>query len=79
MHIIAHRGASAYEPENTLRAFERALALGADMITALGQQGFEVVIWHEERVEELRYLVQLPAWGICTDTPDVLAQVLRQR
>jgi glycerophosphoryl diester phosphodiesterase len=29
---IAHRGASAYEPENTLRAFERAIALGAEMI-----------------------------------------------
>lgn len=28
---IAHRGASAYEPENTLRAFERAIELGADM------------------------------------------------
>lgn len=29
--IVAHRGASAYEPENTLRAFERAIELGADM------------------------------------------------
>jgi glycerophosphoryl diester phosphodiesterase len=28
---IAHRGASDYEPENTLRAFRRAIALGADM------------------------------------------------
>jgi len=32
IHNIAHRGASAYEPENTLRAFERAIALGATMI-----------------------------------------------
>jgi glycerophosphoryl diester phosphodiesterase len=30
--IIAHRGASAYEKENTLMAFEKAIALGADMI-----------------------------------------------
>lgn len=29
---IAHRGASAYTPENTLPAFEQALELGADMI-----------------------------------------------
>ncbi len=29
---IAHRGASAYEPENTLRAFELALAMDATMI-----------------------------------------------
>jgi glycerophosphoryl diester phosphodiesterase len=30
--VIAHRGASAEAPENTLRAFRRALALGADGI-----------------------------------------------
>jgi glycerophosphoryl diester phosphodiesterase len=28
---VAHRGASAYEPENTLRAYQRAIELGADM------------------------------------------------
>jgi len=32
LRIIAHRGASAYEPENTLRSFERAVAQGADWI-----------------------------------------------
>jgi len=30
--IVAHRGASAEAPENTLAAFERAIQLGADMI-----------------------------------------------
>ena len=30
--IIAHRGASGYEPENTLRAFELAIKQRADMI-----------------------------------------------
>ncbi len=30
--IIAHRGASAYVPENTLRAFQRAIEQGAQMI-----------------------------------------------
>ncbi len=30
--IIAHRGASAYEKENTIEAFEKALAMDADMI-----------------------------------------------
>jgi len=29
---IAHRGASGYEPENTIRAFEKAIELGVDMI-----------------------------------------------
>jgi glycerophosphoryl diester phosphodiesterase len=32
MRIVAHRGASAETPENTLAAFERAIELGADMI-----------------------------------------------
>lgn len=32
MRIIAHRGASAYEPENTFRAFDLALTQGADWI-----------------------------------------------
>jgi len=30
--VIAHRGASAYAPENTLPAFRRAVALGADEV-----------------------------------------------
>ncbi len=29
---IAHRGASGYEPENTIKAFSKAVSLGADMI-----------------------------------------------
>src|SRR5690242_11883524 len=32
MQIIGHRGASGYEPENTLASFKEALALGVDMI-----------------------------------------------
>ena len=32
IHNIAHRGASACEPENTLRAFERAIEMGATMM-----------------------------------------------
>lgn len=47
IHNIAHRGASAYEPENTLRAFERAMALGATMMELdvhLSRDGRLVVI-----------------------------------
>ena len=32
MIVIAHRGASAQHPENTLPAFERAIELGADFV-----------------------------------------------
>ena len=32
MIVIAHRGASAEQPENTLAAFERAIEIGADYV-----------------------------------------------
>ncbi len=38
MIVIAHRGASAERPENTLPAFERAIEIGADYI--------ELDVWH---------------------------------
>ncbi len=44
---IAHRGASGYEPDNTIRAFERAIDLGADMIELdvhLSQEKVPIVI-----------------------------------
>jgi glycerophosphoryl diester phosphodiesterase len=37
--VIAHRGASAELPENTLPAFERAIELGADFV--------EFDVWHD--------------------------------
>src|ERR1051325_870011 len=50
--VIAHRGASAFAPENTLAAFRLAVALGADGIeldTQLSSDGQAVVI-HDLRV-----------------------------
>ncbi len=51
--IIAHRGASGYEPENTLRSFARAIELGADMIeldVQLCRTG-ELVVIHDDTVD----------------------------
>lgn len=51
--IIAHRGASAHAPENTLAAFELALAQGADAIeldAKLSADGHAVVI-HDATVD----------------------------
>jgi len=51
--ILAHRGASAYAPENTLPAFELAIEHGADGIeldAKLSADG-EVVVIHDEGVE----------------------------
>jgi glycerophosphoryl diester phosphodiesterase len=47
IHNIAHRGASAYEPENTLRAFDRAIEMGATMLELdvhLSQDSHPVII-----------------------------------
>ncbi len=53
IRVIAHRGASAHEPENTIRAFLRAAELGADMVELdvhLSADGVPMVI-HDERLE----------------------------
>ena len=50
---IGHRGAAGYEPENTLRSFEKAIALGVDMIELdihRTKDGRLVVI-HDETVD----------------------------
>lgn len=50
--IIAHRGASAYYPENTLVSFEGAIVLGADMVeldVQLTSDG-KVVVFHDEKI-----------------------------
>ena len=51
---FAHRGASGYEPENTIRSFSRALALGATWIECDIRvvQG-ELVIFHDRTVGRL--------------------------
>lgn len=50
---IAHRGAKAYEPENTLRAFQKALDLHSDGIELdvhLSSDGHIIVI-HDETID----------------------------
>ncbi len=51
--IFAHRGASAYAPENTLAAFELAVRQGADAVeldTKLTADG-EVVVIHDQTLD----------------------------
>ncbi|SCX85057.1 glycerophosphoryl diester phosphodiesterase [Flavobacterium anhuiense] len=50
---IAHRGAKAYEPENTLQAFQKALDLNSDGIELdvhLSSDGYLIVI-HDETID----------------------------
>ncbi|MCP8310974.1 MAG: hypothetical protein L6N94_05695 [Candidatus Methylarchaceae archaeon HK01M] len=53
MLIIAHRGASSYEPENTLRAIERALDVRADMIEVdvRSSKDGQIVVIHDGSVD----------------------------
>jgi glycerophosphoryl diester phosphodiesterase len=51
--IVAHRGASAYEPENTIRAIRRAIEFAADMveIDVQSTRDDHLVIIHDAEVE----------------------------
>lgn len=53
--IIAHRGDSAHAPENTLRAFERAIEQGADLIEIDLQRSAdgEVFVFHDLELDRL--------------------------
>lgn len=46
--VIAHRGASGYAPENTLKAFDKAIELGADWIELDVQlHGRALLVFHD--------------------------------
>ena len=51
--VWAHRGASAYAPENTLTSFEKAVNLGADGIELDIQltRDERIVVIHDETLE----------------------------
>lgn len=53
--VIAHRGASYDERENTLPAFERAIGMGADYVELDVQASLdgELVVFHDARLERL--------------------------
>ncbi len=69
--VIAHRGASATRPENTVEAFRHAAELGADWVeldvrrTADGA----LVIHHDARLPDGRVIVELAA----ADLPESVA------
>ena len=51
---IGHRGAKAYEPENTLRSFTKAIELGVDAVEldARRTREGEVVVIHDAKVDK---------------------------
>lgn len=50
---IAHRGASAYEPENTLASFRKAVSMDADLIEfdLRSTQDSQLVVIHDKKVD----------------------------
>jgi glycerophosphoryl diester phosphodiesterase len=61
--VIAHRGASHDERENSLAAFERAIRTGADYVELDVQASFEgeLVVFHDARLDRLTPLTGLVA------------------
>ena len=54
--IIAHRGASAYENENTVASYKKAIALGADMIEVDVRRTMDhiLIAYHDDHIEGKR-------------------------
>lgn len=53
-YVIAHRGASAYYPENTMAAFEGAVAMGAEMIEidVMSSRDGVPVVFHDAMLDD---------------------------
>lgn len=61
-HIIAHRGASGYAPENTMVAFRRAVAMGATEVetdVAFTRDG-RILLFHDNTLERTTNGTGLP-------------------
>ncbi len=61
-HVIAHRGASGYAPENTMAAFRRAVAMGAAEVetdVAFTGDG-HLLLFHDETLERTTNGAGLP-------------------
>lgn len=59
--IVAHRGASGYEPENTVRAFKKALDMGVPMIELdvhLSKSG-DIMVIHDETTPDKKKVKEL--------------------
>ena len=71
--VWAHRGARTVAPENTIEAFSRALALGADGVELdVHRTGDgELVVHHDAAAPELGVLAQLPLSEIRARRPDI--------
>jgi len=75
--VIAHRGASAELPENTLEAFERAIEIGADYIELDVWNGLEVT--HDAPRRGAVYPALAEAIEVCRGRIGLMVEVKRPR
>ena len=61
------------------RASRPHTLVDATLIDRLRRSDFAVTLWHEERPDELRALVELGPDAICTNTPAVLRRIVDER
>jgi len=77
MLVIAHRGASADLPENTLPAFERAIEVGADYIELDVHNDLEVT--HDRPEPGVRYPSLAEVLDLCHGRIGVMVELKRPR
>ena len=77
MLVIAHRGASAELPENTLEAFERAIEIGADFIELDVWNGLEVT--HDRPRSGGAYPTLADAIEVCRGRIGLMVELKRPR
>ncbi|HBN30465.1 MAG TPA: glycerophosphodiester phosphodiesterase, partial [Rhodobacteraceae bacterium] len=75
-YSIAHRGASAYAPANTLAAFRKAAALGADMweVDIRASADGVCIVHHDATLvsgEALNAMSREALRGVMPDVPDL--------
>lgn len=70
-HVIAHRGASGLEPENTVAAFRGAVALGVDGVELDVRRSADgkLVVHHDARLADGRAIVTVPRDGLPPTVP----------
>jgi glycerophosphoryl diester phosphodiesterase len=73
--VIAHRGASRAEPENTVAAFRRAKELGADMVELDVRRAADgrLVVHHDARLPDGRALSTVASADLPPAVPDLEA------
>jgi len=71
--VLAHRGASRAEPENTLAAFARAADMGADAVELDVRRSADghLVVHHDPRLADGRVIVRTSRVEVPTEVPSI--------